>query len=38
MIEEMIKEVKIHLPLKITNLNWDGTLFQIFGSNWSFTT
>lgn len=38
MIEEMMIEVKQYLPLKISEVQWDGTIFQIFGSKWSFTT
>jgi len=38
MIEEMIIQVKQCLPLKITEVHWDGTIFQIYGQRWNFTT
>lgn len=38
MIEKMIKEAKEFLPFKIIEIVWDGTLFQMNGPAWSFTT
>lgn len=38
MIEEMIVDVKRYLPLNILGSKWDGTIFQIYGLEWSFTT
>ncbi|PJD94822.1 MAG: hypothetical protein CK425_10555 [Parachlamydia sp.] len=38
MIETMITKTKKYLPLKITEIAWDGTIFQLYGSNWNFTT
>ncbi len=38
MIENMIIETKQYLPLTILEVKWDGTLFQIYGPKWNFTT
>lgn len=38
MIEKMLEKVKPFLPLKIATVKWDGTVFQIFGEGWNFTT
>src|ERR1700733_5261445 len=38
MIEKMIMQIKQYLPLRISEVNWDGTIFQIHGPNWNFTT
>jgi hypothetical protein len=38
MIELMIEQVKPYLPLKIEETNWDGTVFHMYGTNWSFST
>ncbi len=38
MIENMIIEVKQCLPLAVSEVKWDGTLFHMYGPNWSFTT
>lgn len=38
MIEKMIIQVKQYLPLKISEVQWDGTVFQIYGDGWNFTT
>jgi hypothetical protein len=38
MIEKMIEESRNYLPLKISEVEWDGTVFQIYSSSWSFTT
>ena len=38
MIENMIIQIKQYLPLKISDVIWDGTVFQMYGSTWNFTT
>lgn len=38
MIENMILEANSYLPLKIKEVLWDGTTFQINGEIWSFVT
>ena len=38
MIEKMIIQIKQFLPLKISEVIWDGTVFQMYGSTWNFTT
>ncbi|MBA3721677.1 MAG: hypothetical protein H0W88_04680 [Parachlamydiaceae bacterium] len=38
MIEKMIAQIKKYLPLKIAEIVWDGTIFQMYGTNWNFTT
>ncbi|WP_068469990.1 hypothetical protein [Candidatus Protochlamydia phocaeensis] len=38
MIEKMLIQVQQYLPLKILNITWDGTVFQIYNDNWNFTT
>jgi hypothetical protein len=38
MIEKMINELKRHLPLDISEISWDGTIFHMYGSNWNFNT
>lgn len=38
MIESMITEVRQILPLKLSEVLWDGTIFHIYGANWSFVT
>lgn len=38
MIENMIIQIKKYLPLKILEVKWDGTIFQIYGPKWNFTT
>lgn len=38
MIENMVLKIKKELPLKITNANWDGTSFQMYGVDWTFNT
>ena len=38
MIERMIKKVSPHLPLKILQATWDGTVFHFYGSGWGFST
>lgn len=34
----MIIQIKQYLPLKISEVVWDGTIFQIYGQGWNFTT
>lgn len=38
MIERMIIKAKQLLPLMISEILWDGTMFHMYGSNWSFFT
>ena len=38
MIEAMINKTKQHLPLSISDITWDGTVFNMYGEDWSFTT
>lgn len=38
MIEKMIDQVKLYLPLKILEVGWDGAVFNMYGSLWNFTT
>lgn len=38
MIENMIREVKEVLPLKISTVIWDDPVFQIYAEDWNFTT
>lgn len=34
----MTLEVRPYLPLKISEITWDGTSFHMYGSNWGFAT
>lgn len=34
----MIKIIKPYLPIEITEVIWDGTIFQMIGKDWNFTT
>ena len=38
MIEKMLIEVNKCLPLKISEIMWNGTIFQMWGPSWNFTT
>jgi hypothetical protein len=38
MIEKMIIKVKPYLPLKISEVIWDGTVLNMYGLTWNFTT
>jgi len=38
MIKEIMIKVKQYLPLKISEVHWDGTVLQIYGETWNFTT
>lgn len=38
MIEKMLAQAEKYLPLKITEATWDGTIFEMHGPSWSFTT
>lgn len=34
----MINEIKKKLPLKITEISWDGAIFQMHGLGWNFVS
>lgn len=38
MIEKMITIIKPYLPVEISEVIWDDTVFQMIGDDWSFTT
>jgi hypothetical protein len=38
MIEEMMKQIKEHLPLKISAVKWNNAEFHMHGPTWNFTT
>ena len=35
---EVIQKIKLNLPLKIDSINWDGTILNMYGPKWNFTT
>ncbi|MEI8366369.1 MAG: hypothetical protein WCF65_08110 [Parachlamydiaceae bacterium] len=35
---EIVNKIKSHLPLRIHSIQWDGTILNMYGPDWNFTT